>query len=46
MKIKHLNLPLTEEEHRLIKTRSAMAGLSMKEFLIKLVREHAEKGKK
>ena len=35
-------LKLTDEEHRLIKTRAAMASQSIKEFIISLVYKSVE----
>ena len=37
-------LNMTEEEHRLLKTRSAMMGISIKELIILSVRTLIEKG--
>jgi len=39
-------LKLTEEQHRLFKTRAAMMELSIKELIILAVYELVEKGKK
>lgn len=42
---KYYMLNITEEQHRLFKTRAAMMGLSIKELIILAVYELVEGGK-